>query len=112
MTFKFKTPTRRHKMFNRNTGKHRSAKAGDILVFSLNDHTFRIREKNPHLTGKTSLRPDDDKIFFELKGNERQISNAVFDVAKLFAAAVCCDTIPFKMPDEQKELGFELVPFK
>jgi hypothetical protein len=115
MTFLFTLLARRRTMFDHNldVNKERSAKAGDILVYWLDDRLFSVMEKDWKHVGRIDLRPKDDKFLFPLKGNEEQIYNACQNIAKLFAAAVCCDVIPFKMPEHMNRLiGFELVPFK
>jgi hypothetical protein len=90
----------------------RSAKAGDILVYCPDENLFSVCAKDPS-HGRIDLFPKDDKFLFPLKGTEFQIYDTCRDIAKLFAAAVCCDAIPFEMPEHMKKyIGFELVPFK
>jgi hypothetical protein len=97
-----------------NVRKERNAKAGDVLVYWLDDKLFSVVSSDPKHIGGIDISPKDDKFSFPLAGSEDQISWQCFLIAKLFAAAVCCEAIPYERPEhlEEKSIGFKLVPFK
>jgi hypothetical protein len=79
--------------------KERSAQAGDILVYWLDDGVFSVTTRDPQRPGKISIGSNDDKLYFPLAGTKNQVRRTCHAIARLFALAVCCDAIPYKMSE-------------